>query len=242
MPPSEKQVTVSSRTMRTRREILRRHRRERQFLVFGLLLVTLGALAVIALAVYQGRIDPPIDRAIVSHEPEFELTVTLPCPPADEGNGEDLPLPPTEVAIRVLNGTDKQGLARGTMEVLTGRGYVPTTTTNWNRKYDGGVRVQFGVDGLRKAYTVAANFPTVEFMLDNRKGGVVDVILGEQFEIGDIRPQYAPELDPTVPLTAPGQCVPVELAPQQPAPRIIPVDPLAPIETPTPTPSPEPEA
>jgi len=236
----EKQVTVASRTMRTRRDILRRHRRERQFLIFGLLVLLLGALAIIGLAVYQGRIEPPIYEAINTRPPDFELTVTLPCPPSDQGNGEDLPLPAGEVAIRVLNGTDKQGLARGALDVLEGRGYVGTGATNWSRKYDGGVRVQFGVDGLRRAYTVAANFPTVEYVLDNRKGGVVDVILGEQFEVGDIRPQYAPELDPSVPLTAPAQCVPIDLAPQQPAPRIIPVDPLA-VTTPTPSPSPEAE-
>jgi hypothetical protein len=93
---------------------------------------------------------------------------------------------------------------------------------------------------LRQAYTVAANFPTYAMVLDNRKGAVVDIILGDLFETNKIRPQYAPELDPSVELTAPVPCLPIDLVPKEPAPRIIPIDPLAPIVTPSPSPSPSP--
>lgn len=225
--------------MRTRRDILRRHRRERQFLVFGLLILLVGAFAAIGLAVYQGRIEPPIDEAIATAPADFEVDSNLPCPPASvtDGDGLDLPMAPEEVSLRVLNGTDKTGLARGTLDVLTGRGYVGVGATNWNLTYAESVRVQFGVDGLRQAYTVARNFPNVELKLDSRKGALVDIILGEKFETSDIRAQYAPELDPNVPLTASGRCVPLDLAQPVPAPAIIPADPLAPSETPSPTPT-----
>jgi hypothetical protein len=197
--------------------------------------------------VYQGRVNSPINFAIVTPPPDFESSVKWPCAPLDQGDGENLPMSPTEVTVRVLNGTDEQGLARNTLEVLTGRGYVPAASgaaTNWNRTYSETVRIQFGEEGLRQAYTVAANFPEYEMVLDNRDGAVVDIILGDLFETKDIRPQYAAELDSTVELTAPVQCLPIALVPKEPAPRIIPVDPLAPIVTPSPsvTPSVTPEA
>jgi len=236
-------VASRSRILRTRRDVVRRHRRERQFLVFGLLVGVLVALSAIALAAYQGRIDPPTDQAFQTPAPEFSTDITVPCPPADKGAGENMPLPPDQVVVRVRNANGETGLARDALELLTGRGYRGVGATNWdNRTYADSVRIQFGVDGLRQAYTVARNFPTVEYVLDNRKGGVVDIILGASFDLKSVRPPYAPELDETTPLLAPLQCLPVDRTPKQPAPHIIPVDPLAPVPSPTPTPSPSPNA
>lgn len=236
-------MSSRSRSLRTRREVTRRHRRERQFLVFGLLVGLLATVAVIAYAIYQGRVNSPITYAIVTPPPDFESDIKWPCAPVDEGNDaddpnavhENMPMSPTEVTVRVLNGTDEQGLAGSTLDVLKGRGYVSVGATNWNRTYSETVRIQFGEEGLRQAYTVAANFPEYVMVLDNRQGAVVDIILGDLFETKDIRPQYAPELDPTVELTAPVRCLPIALVQPEPAPRIIPKDPLAPVVTPSPS-------
>jgi hypothetical protein len=239
--------------MRTRREVVRRHRRERQFLIFGLLVGLLATISVIAFAIYQGRLQSPFDYAFVTPPPDFESSIKWPCAPSNEGNDaddpeavhENMPMDPSEVTVRVLNGTvgatnEQPGIAGSTLEVLKGRGYVSVGATNWNRTYADSVRIQFGREGLRQAYTVAANFPNYVMVLDNREGAVVDIILGEAFNIQKIRPQYAPELDPNVELTAPVQCLPMDLVPEEPAPRIIPVDPLAPVVTPSPTPTPTP--
>ena len=237
-----------SRTLRTRREVVRRHRRERQFLVFGLLVGLLATISVIALAIYQGRINSPVEHAFMSPDPDFSTTITVPCPPLNEGDDagvegavqEDMPMAADQVVVRVLNGTEETGLAGSTLEVLTGRGYVSVGAANWNRTFSGAVRIQFGEEGLRQAYTVARNFPNVELVLDNRAGAVVDIILGAEFDTTNIRAQGAPELDNTVPLTSLVPCLPIAVVPTEPAPRIIPVDPLAPIVTPSPTPTPEP--
>ena len=233
-----------SRIMRTRRDVVRRHRRERQFLVFGLTVGVLVALSAIALAAYQGRITSPIEAAFKTPAAGFSTDVTVPCPPLDKATGaRELPLPVDQVVVRVRNGTTTSGLARDTLAVLTGRGYVATIpgATNWdNRTYADSVRIQFGEAGLQQAYTVGRNFPTVEYVLDNRKGAVVDIILGATFSVKNMRPQYAPELDPKTPLVAPLQCLPWDRITPQPAPRIIPVDPLAPSASPSPTPSPSP--
>jgi LytR cell envelope-related transcriptional attenuator len=239
-----KKVTVASRSriMHTRRDVVRRHRRERQFLVFGLTVGVLVALIAIALAAYQGRITWPIDAAFKTPAPGFSTDVTVPCPPVDKATGvTELPLPVDQVVVRVRNGTTTPGLARDTLAVLTGRGYRGVGATNWdNRTYADSVRIQFGADGLQQAYTVGRNFPTVEYVLDNRKGAVVDIIVGATFGVKNMRPQYAPELDVKTPLVAPLQCFPADRITPQPAPHIIPVDPLAPTASPTPTPSPSP--
>lgn len=228
--------------MRTRRDVVRRHRRERQFLVFGLLIGLLAAVGAIGLAVFQGRVDPPFDRAIITPPPEFTTDITVPCAPA--GAEERLPMPAEQISLRVRNATDKAGLARDTLEVLTGRGFVAASRpTNWdNKTYSKAVRIQFGEEGLRQAYTIAAHFPEVEFVLDNRKGAVVDVILGATFEVAQMRPTYAPELDPTTELVGPAVCLPIDKVTPRPAPHIIPADPLAPAVTPSPSPSPSPAA
>jgi hypothetical protein len=232
--------------MRTRRDVVRRHRRERQFLVFGLTVGVLVALSAIALAAYQGRITSPLEEAFKTPVAGFSTTVTVPCPPVDTATGVNkLPLLPAQVSVRVRNGTTTAGLARDALAVLTGRGYVATIpgAINWdNRTYADSVRIQFGKDGLQQAYTVGRNFPTVDYVLDNRKGAVVDIILGATFEVKNMRPQYAPELDSKIPLVAPLQCLPWDRIATQPAPHIIPVDPLAPSATPKPTPSPSPSA
>jgi len=236
-------VASRSRILRTRRDVVRRHRRERQFLVFGVSVGLLVAISAIALAAYQGRIDPPVNAAFQTPNPEFATDITVPCPPADKGGAENMPLPTDQVVVRVRNGNGETGLARDTLDVLTGRGYVGAGATNWdNRTYGDSIRIQFGVDGLQQAYTVARNFPTVEYVLDTREGAVVDVILGATFDVKQMRPPYAPELDATTPLVAPTLCLPVGQTPKQPAPHIIPVDPLAPVASPTPSPSPSPAA
>jgi len=196
----------------------------------------LVALSAIALAAYQGRITPPLDAAFKTPIAGFSTDVTVPCPPVDSATGDrELPLLPSQVSVRVRNATTTPGLARDALAVLTGRGYVPTIpgAINWdNRTYADSVRIQFGKDGLQQAYTVGRNFPTVDYVLDNRKGAVVDIILGAAFAVKDMRPQYAPELDAKTPLVAPLQCLPVDRITPQPAPHIIPVDPLAPSATP----------
>ena len=214
------------RTMVSRREIVRRHRRERQFLVFGTLFIAIAAIAFVAAAVYQGRASLPFTQAFVTPSSQAEIEINVPCPPTDDEG--KYPMPNGQISVRVLNGTDKQGLAGSTMELLTGRGMVSAGAGNWGRTYDGTVRIQFGELGLRQAYTIALTFPDHELVLDNRNSAVVDVILGSSFEIGDdTRVAYAPELDPSLELTASGACLPINLVPQAPAPAIIPVDPLA---------------
>lgn len=225
-----------ARSVRPRREVVRRRRRERQLLFFGVTLLSLSAVFAIALGVYQGRVEAPIDRAFVDYSAPAEEKDAVPCPPASEE--EKFPAPNDQISVRVLNGTDKRGLARSVGDVLEGRGFVLAGITNWRSEYKGAVRIQFGEEGLRQAYSIARTFPTFELVYDQRKGAVVDLILGARFETTDMRATYDPELSMELELTAVGSCKPIDQVQPKPAPAVIPVDPLAPTASPTATPTP----
>ncbi len=217
-----------------RRAVIRRHRRERQVIVFGLLLIGVAVAVVIGSAIYRGTIDGPFGAPFNTPQAGFESDVTLVCPPSNT-----LPLPPDQVGVRVLNGTAKQGLASGTLEDLDGRGFVPLGATNWSRSYAGTARIMFGESGVLEAYTVANQFEGAELVLDTRKNATIDVVLGETFS--ELRPILAAELDPDVPLSANAPCLPASLVQAEPAPRVVPDDPIQRIavtESASPSPSP----
>lgn len=227
-----------TRSIRPRREVVRRRRRERQLLFFGVTLLALAAVFAVALGVYQGRVEAPIDRAFVEYSQPAEEQASVPCPPT--GPEDKFPLPNDQVSVRVMNGTETQGLARSVNDLLEGRGFVSAGVTNWRSTYEGAARIQFGEEGLRKAYSLARSFPTFELVYDQRKGGVVDLILGTRFKVTDMRATYAPELSMDLELTAVGQCKPIDQVQPKPAPAVIPVDPLAPTASPSPSASPTP--
>jgi len=227
--PTLRGVTVTpSDAQRTRRNAVRRHRRERQILVFGILLIVVGAIAFFAASVYRGDVPGPFNAAFVTPESDFTSDVTLVCPPASS-----LPLETSQVAVRVLNATETAGLAASTRDDLEGRGFVPLGAGNFAREYPGTAKILFGETGLLKAYTVALQFENPELVLDARTNATVDIILGEEFVA--LRSQLAPELDPETPLAANAPCLPVSQVDPVPAPRIYPEDPLA---SPSPSPSP----
>ncbi|MFV0633932.1 LytR C-terminal domain-containing protein [Demequina sp.] len=217
-----------------RRKNVRRHRRERQIAVFGVMLIALAALFFAAFAVYQGRAEGPFSAAFNTPAAELE-EIDLVCPASGS-----LPLDPGQVVVRVNNATDTSGLAGSVSSTLDGRGFVTVGTANWNRDYEDYVQIRFGADGVQQAYTLARQFNEAELVLDSREGITVDLILGDEFaEAPQLREPLAPELDPDVVLTADGECRSASLVDAEPAPRILPENPLAEA---SPTPSPEPES
>jgi hypothetical protein len=223
--------TSSTSKFKTRREILRRHRRERQVLFFGILTIALGAVGFGAYSIYTGTMAGPFSAPFVTKAADFKSGVTLPCPPADA-----LPMATGDVLVRVFNGTDRAGLAGAVLTDLTGRGYYGGGAGNWSRTYAGDARIMFGVDGIREAYTVARNFVNPEFILDTRKGVTVDVVVGADYS-GELVPLTDPSLDPKVALEAPGPCEKARLIVPEPAPRVLAVDPRV---SASPSPSPKP--
>jgi hypothetical protein len=226
---------ANSGRLATKSEVIKRRRRDRQIIIFGFLGVALLFVSFVAYSIYQGSIVSPVSYGFVTPPEDFESEVTLPCPPS----GEDaLPMPANEISFRTLNATEETGLARTYLEDLSGRGFVAVQATNWNQEYEGLARIAFGKDGLRQAYTIANQFPESELVYDNRDSAIVDVILGARAVDAELRPLYAPELSPELELTAPGQCLPIDLVSPVPGPARLPADPLAPSPSPSPSASP----
>ncbi len=230
---------ANSGRLATKAEVIKRRRRDRQIIIFGVLIVILGVAAFMAFSVYQGRAASPVTYAFVTNSADAEEDITLPCPPA----GEDaFPMTADQVSFRTLNATEETGLARTFMEDLAGRSFVAVQATNWNQKYEGLARITFGEKGLRQAYTIANQFPEYELVYDNRDSALVDIILGDAAVNAELRPLYAPELSLDLELTAPGRCLPIDLLAPEPAPARLPADPLEPEPSPSPSVSAEPAA
>ncbi|WP_084039181.1 LytR C-terminal domain-containing protein [Demequina sp. NBRC 110053] len=217
-----------------RRKAVRRHRRERQIVVFGVIIIAVAAIGFMASAIYSGDVEGPFASDFSSPAPELG-EIDLVCPPP-----ESKPLEPSQVVVRVNNSTDAPGLASTTRDTLAGRGFVVVGATNWSREYDGNVEIYFGAEGVQHAYTLARQFTDAELVLDSRPDITVDLVLGVQFsESPQLREPLAPELSPDLNLTAGGECRPANLVVAVPAPRTLPENPLA---SASPSPSPEPEA
>jgi hypothetical protein len=222
--------TSSTSKFKTRREILRRHRRERQVLFFGIVTIALGAVGYGAYSIYTGTMAGPFSAPFVTKAADFKSTITLPCPPSDS-----VPMDTGDVLVRVFNGTDRAGLAGAVLTDLEGRGYYGAGAGNWSRTYEREARISFGIDGIVEGYTVARNFVNPELILDTRKGVSVDVVIGAEYS-GELVPLTDPRLDPKAPLEAPGPCEKARLIEPEPAPRNLPVDPRV-SASPSPSPS-----
>jgi hypothetical protein len=218
--------------------VAKRRRRERQIIVFGLLFILLTVLTIAAAAVYRGVAPGPLPVAFQSQGEDFTSNINLVCPPAAP---DDMPLPPEDIYVRVLNGTETPRLATSTLNTLEGRGFQPAGAGNWTRPYSQTARIMFGEEGVQQAYTLARQFSAYELVLDNRTGPSVDVVLGDAFaNDATLREPLDPELDETAPLVAPGPCLRADLVQAEPAPRILPdiPDPSASESPSSPAPSP----
>jgi hypothetical protein len=171
----------ADRTPDAARQRRRRHTRERQAVVFGVLLGGLAVAAFGAAAVYTGNVSLPfLSRDFSSPEPTGLAAEDSPCPP--EGA---TPVPYGQVSLNVLNGTARVGLAGDTAAALSQRGFTIAQQLNASQMgystYAGTALIQFGTQGVAAAYTVAAQFDTPQLVLDTRADASVDVVVGSSY-------------------------------------------------------------
>jgi hypothetical protein len=169
-------VQDPARTERRRRE------HERQAVVFGLLIAFLAVIGLAALAVYTGAVNSPVPNAGTEPSAEAEPVDPVPCLPRRKGQAEGvLPMPYSEVRLRVFNASDASGLARAHAEVLSDRAFNVIDTGDLDHQIPES-ELRFGTRGIRAAYTVAAQFPEIRLVLDDRKGTAVDLAVGTEWE------------------------------------------------------------
>ena len=188
------------------RALRRRHKHERQAVIFGLLIAALAVTGLGAVAVFTGGIDAPFSRPFTTRAPAAAPSVVPPpCPP--DGT---LPVAYGQVQVRVLNATDRVGLAADTATALTTRGFGVVGTGNSPSPVVGTARLSFGAAGVPAAYTLAAHVPGATLVLDNRQDATVDLAVGSEW-VSLVDPSGV-VLDPNAPLVGQAGCLPLDQA------------------------------
>lgn len=187
------------------RQLRRRHRRERQAVVFGAMIAAMAVAGLAAAAVYTGVVSAPFAREFTTLTTPAPTVAAPPCPP--EGT---LPATYAETQVRVLNGAGTAGLAGEVSNDLAARGFVVAATDNFPGGYAGTSLIRFGEQGLRSAYTLAAQLEAPVLELDLRADATVDLVLGDAFT--SLLDPTLITLAPDQPLSGPSGCVPLDQA------------------------------
>ncbi len=188
------------------RVLRRRHKHERQAVVFGLLIAALAVGGLGAVAIFTGGIDAPFTRPFTTRAPEATAAATPPpCPP--DGT---LPVAYGSIQVTVLTATSRSGLAGQTAEALTARGFAVLGAGNSPSPVADVARISFGAAGVGAAYTLAAHVEGARLTLDARADATVDLALGNEFA-SLLDPGVIP-LDPATPLVGQEGCIPLDQA------------------------------
>ncbi len=107
----------------------------------------------------------------------------LPCETTLVTPAEVLPVT-GKVTVNVLNSTKRQGLARGTADVLTARGMKVKKVGNASADgvIEGVAELRYGPKGEKAARLLEFYFPGAVLVPIDRKTKIVDVVLGTEFE------------------------------------------------------------
>ncbi|WP_418969326.1 LytR C-terminal domain-containing protein [Alloscardovia omnicolens] len=136
------------------------------FLVIALLISLIGAF---------GLFSPSKKTSVVK---ESNYGVITACPVKDS-----VTMNPSELTVRVLNGTNKTGLGTAVGEELRNRGFNLQGVGD----YDSAsvlerTEIRFGKNSITQAYSIAEQFNDAILRMDNREDALIDVIIGSSFD------------------------------------------------------------
>lgn len=151
-------------------------------MVFGVLIAFLAVCGIFALAVYSGAISSPFNRPFTTVGVSDQKTYPVPCLPAVKGQPDGaLPIAYTDVKVRLLNASKESGLAGAHEIVLAERGFTILEKGNVSLLLEES-EIRFGSKGTVQAYTLAAQFPTMRLVLDDREDRSIDLLIGADFD------------------------------------------------------------
>lgn len=186
----------------TPREKRRRRLQQRQTVVFGLLIAALAVVAGFAWLVQTGVVDAPWKRPISMPE-KIITSETMECPPPGAYS-----LDLMTIEAHVFNSSNQQGLGGSVAGGLREFGVSVPEVGNWPQFLINDGQLQTGRDGLVAAYTLQQLFPTLEVMILDREGPVVDVILGHTFGADSMR--RSGDFPAGTEIVPPDACIPDE--------------------------------
>ena len=156
----------------------RRRQRRRALITIGVVLLGLFFAFWYALSYYENDAS--------SAQPQIAATPTCRTPDPNE-------VTPGQVTIRVLNATDRTGLAAATAKDLAALGFRVSGADNddSDRKAPTVAEVRYGPEGKARARLVRTVLPKgTRTHNDQREGTDVDVVLGREYT--DLRPLPTP--------------------------------------------------
>lgn len=159
---------------RSERRARQEYVHDRQKMVITYAMIFLSACLVLALLVYFNVISVFFNSDTAG--PENNYGVTAPCAP--EGA---VAVEPSDVTVRVLNGTNKSGIALAVSEALNNRGFTTEGVGNASTTYER-TEILTGKNTLAQAYTLYAQFSNAILRLDNRTDSLIDVVVGNNFD------------------------------------------------------------
>lgn len=156
------------------RQARRQFVRRRQKMVFTIAISALAVILIIALLVVFGTLGH-LNKQSTQTKPNYGVSV--PCAPADS-----TVLKHTEVRVRVLNGTNKNGLGVAVMQSLRNRGFNMQGAGDFPTKTElARTEIRFGINGISQGYTVGRQFKDAVLRMDDRADDLVDVVIGATF-------------------------------------------------------------
>lgn len=192
----------------------RRHEHERQAVVFGVIIAFLAVCGVFAAAMFTGSLVGPFQREFTVVGVSQQEEVPAPCLPEVEGQPDGaLPWLYSDVKVNPLNASESQGVATAFETVLVERGFTVLDTGDAPVKLENS-ELRFGRKGIVPAYTLAAQFPSIRLVMDDRTGETVDLLVGQEFD----KPLDVDDVDVAAdePLTNVDGCVPAsEITPKE---------------------------
>jgi hypothetical protein len=126
---------------------------------------------------------PAKPNSATAHTPQVPLGTTLPR----DGLDKTSPIPPQDVAVRVLNGNGESRQASLISDELSSLGFAKggdadndPVYTGYDLKCHGQIR--FGGAGLNAARTLSLMVPCAQLVRDEREDASVDLSLGTDFD------------------------------------------------------------
>ena len=198
-------IGVSEGNMTARAEY-RKRTQQRQTVVFGSILATMGVLLVLSMLVWSGIIPVPFERKF-SETPDPNRAIT-PCLPAEPTQAVDL----ATITLNVYNSTNRTGIGSEASGAFTNMGIsVPNPASNWSSStMSEPARIITGPTGVVAAYSLAQYIPDSVISINpDETTDVLNVVLGSAWNgVKDWQKVYLE--NPERLLTSPEGCVSIE--------------------------------
>lgn len=165
-------------TTREEREARVQYLRDRHKIVISTAIIVIILATVISIPLALGWIAAPKKDSSGSQANNYGVQTA--CLVKEQ----DSPVSPSDINLRVLNGTTHAGLATAVSSEFTNRGFSVQGAGDWNSSSATKLSIiYFGRKTIAAAYTLRAQFPkNVLLKMDDRTDKLIDVVIGSDFQ------------------------------------------------------------